>query len=106
MSKPISVLALSLILAVGLNACADFKCSPQYCASDAKITADVRAVFAQHAELGAPAELHVQTINGVVYLNGQVNSDFERQSAEALVRQVANVVDVVNSLSPRSNSAR
>jgi osmotically-inducible protein OsmY len=82
------------------------KCAPENCATDAKITAEVRALLSQHAEFGAPAEIEVQTINGVVYLNGLVNSDFERQSAEELVRHVASVVDVVNSLSPRSNAAR
>ena len=106
MSKQFRAFGLALFFAAGLSGCADFKCSPENCSTDAQITADVHAVFAQHPELGAPAELRVQTINGIVYLNGQVNSDFERQSAEALVRRVAHVVDVVNSLSPRSNGAR
>jgi len=48
--------------------------------------------------------VHVQVINGVVYLTGQVDSDFEVRNAEALVRQVANVKDVENNLSPRSNA--
>jgi osmotically-inducible protein OsmY len=48
--------------------------------------------------------LHIQTINGVVYLSGPVDSDFEARRAEALVRQVANVKDVENNLYPRSNS--
>jgi osmotically-inducible protein OsmY len=64
----------------------------------------VRKLFGQHTELGAPAELHIQTINGVVYLNGPVNSEFEVRHAEALARQVANVKDVNNNLYPRSNS--
>jgi osmotically-inducible protein OsmY len=38
-------------------------------------------------------------------LNGLVETDFERRSAESLVMQVANVKDVVNSLEVR-NSAR
>ncbi|HEY2146074.1 MAG TPA: BON domain-containing protein [Steroidobacteraceae bacterium] len=106
MSKRIPILGLTLFLALALNGCAALKCTPENCATDAKTTQDVRAALSQHPELGAPAELHVQTINRVVYLNGQVNSDFERQSAETYVRQVTNVVDVVNNLSPRSNAAR
>jgi osmotically-inducible protein OsmY len=39
-----------------------------------------------------------------VYLNGLVNSDLERQNAEALAYQIPNVKDVVNSITPRSNS--
>ena len=95
---------LALVVASCLSACAEFKCSPEYCASDAIITADVGAVFNKHAEFGAPGTLKVQTINGIVYLNGQVNSEMERRSAEALARQVANVKDVVNSLNARSNA--
>jgi len=103
-SKSLS-LALVMILAAALSGCAVFeKCSPENCATDAKITADVDDMFGQHAEFGPPGTVHVQTINGVVYLNGQVNSDMERQSAETLVLRIPNVKDVVNSLYPRSNA--
>ncbi len=102
--KIISAVGL-LILGAGLNGCAVFpKCTPENCASDKEINAEVRKLFGQHTELGAPAELHIQTINGVVYMNGPVNSEFEVQHAEALARQVANVKDVNNNLYPRSNS--
>lgn len=97
--------ALFIALAGDLSGCAVFeKCSPQNCATDAKITADVSDMLGQHAEFGPPGTIRVQTINGVVYLNGLVNSDMERQSAEALVLRIPDVKDVVNSLSPRSNS--
>ncbi|HEV7359075.1 MAG TPA: BON domain-containing protein [Steroidobacteraceae bacterium] len=103
-AKTFSV-ALVLILAAALSGCAVFeKCSPENCATDAKITADVDDMFGQHAEFGPPGTVHVQTINGVVYLNGQVNSDMERQNAETLVLRIPNVKDVVNSLNPRSNA--
>jgi osmotically-inducible protein OsmY len=98
-------LVLVMILAAALPGCAVFeKCSPQNCATDAKITADVGDMFGAHTEFGPPGSIHVQTINGVVYLNGLVNSDMERQSAEALVLKVQNVKDVVNSLSARGNA--
>jgi osmotically-inducible protein OsmY len=61
-------------------------------------------MLAQHTEYGPPGTIRVQTINGVVYLNGLVNSDMERQSAESFVLQIPNVKDVVNSLAPRANS--
>jgi osmotically-inducible protein OsmY len=104
--RPLYILGLAFILIAGLAACADFKCAPQYCQSDAKITEDVQAVFNEHAEFGPPGELHVHTINGVVYLNGLVNSEMERRSAEAFARQVPGVKDVVNSLSPRNGGDR
>ena len=104
-SRTLCAAALFISLAGALSGCAVFeKCSPQNCATDAKITTDVGDMLGQHAEFGPPGTIRVQTINGVVYLNGLVNSDLERQSAEALVLRIPDVKDVVNSLSPRSNS--
>jgi osmotically-inducible protein OsmY len=99
-------LGLSLIVTFGGAACADFKCAPEYCQSDAKITEEVQATFNEHPEFGPPGELQVHTINGVVYLNGLVNSEMERRTAEAFARQVPKVKDVVNSLSPRNGGDR
>ena len=99
-------LTLTWLLAAGLSGCAAFgKCDPANCTGDKKITADVNEMIKEHREFGAPGTIRVQTINGVVYLNGLVETDFERRSAESLVMQVANVKDVVNSLDVR-NSAR
>jgi osmotically-inducible protein OsmY len=104
-SKTISAAALVILFAAALSGCAVFqKCSPENCAADAKITADVNDMLAGHTEFGPPGTIRVQTINGVVYLNGLVNSDMERQSAESFVLQIPNVKDVVNSLAPRANS--
>jgi osmotically-inducible protein OsmY len=106
MQKPKTLAAsmLVLIVAAALPGCALFpKCSPENCAADKRINADVSELFSQHAELGAPAALHIQVINGVVYLNGAVDTEFEVRNAESLARQVANVKDVVNNLYPRSN---
>lgn len=102
-STRLYALTLSLLMAASLQGCASFgKCDPASCTGDKKITADVYAVFAEHRELGAPAALRVQTINGVVYLYGTVETDFERRNAESLVMQVENVKDVVNSLTVRN----
>ena len=97
--------ALVMTLAAALSGCAVFeKCSPENCATDAKITADVGDMLSAHSEFGPPGTIQVQTVNGVVYLNGLVNSDMERQNAETLVMRIPNVKDVVNSLSSRSNA--
>ena len=97
--------SLSLLIATGLDGCAVFaKCSPENCAADKEINAQVMELFREHRELGAPAELHIQTIDGVVYLSGAVDTEFEVRHAEALARQVANVKDVENNLYPRGNS--
>jgi osmotically-inducible protein OsmY len=108
MNKPtrLHALTLALLLAAGLSGCVGFgKCDPASCTGDKKITADVYALIKEHSEFGAPGTIRVQTINGVVYLNGLVETDFYRRTAESLVMRVANVKDVVNSLEVR-NSAR
>ena len=105
--KRLSALTLGSLLAGILPGCSVFpKCSPENCAVDAQIKQDVDAVFAEHSELGPPGTIRVQSINKVVYLHGLVNSDLERQNAEALALRVPNVKDVVNSIAPRSNGAR
>jgi osmotically-inducible protein OsmY len=103
--KRLSALALSVLWVAALPGCTVIpKCAPENCAADAEIKRNVQAVFAEHAEFGAPGTIRVQSINKVVYLNGLVNSDFERQSAEALALAVPDVKEVVNSIAPRSNS--
>jgi osmotically-inducible protein OsmY len=103
--KTLIALGLVFFFAIALDGCAIFpKCSPENCATDKQINADVEQIFREHTEFGPPATVHIQTINGVVYLSGPVDSDFEVRHAEALVRQVANVKDVENNLYPRSNS--
>jgi osmotically-inducible protein OsmY len=103
--KTISAASLMFIFVTALGGCAAFqKCTPENCATDKQINADVSELFTEHRELGAPADIHIQTINGVVYLSGPVDTEFEVRHAEALARQVANVKDVENNLYPRSNS--
>jgi len=103
--KTISAAGLLCIFAMSLNGCAIFpKCSPQNCATDKQINAQVTQLFSEHPELGPPAALHIQTIDGVVYLSGPVDTEFEMRHAEALALQVANVKNVVNNLYPRSNA--
>ena len=97
--------AAIIIFAGALSGRAVFdKCAPENCNTDAQIKKDTTELVDQHREFGPPGTVHVQVINGVVYLTGQVDSDFEVRNAEALVRQVANVKDVENNLSPRSNA--
>jgi Flp pilus assembly secretin CpaC len=97
--------AAVLVVAGALSGCAVFdKCAPENCTTDAQIKKDASQLVNQHPEFGPPGTVHVQVINGVVYLSGQVNSDFEVRGADALVRQVANVKDVENNLYPRSNA--
>jgi osmotically-inducible protein OsmY len=103
--KQICSLIFTLLLAAAISGCASFgKCTSDACAGDAKITAEVSALLAQRSALGAPGSVRVQTIKGVVYLNGIVDTDLDRSDAEAIAYQAANVKDVVNSVAVRGNS--
>jgi osmotically-inducible protein OsmY len=86
-------------VAGGLAACADLeKCGIDGCLGDKQITANVNQLFSHHAELGAPGQLDGQTINHVVYLNGEVNAGLEKHIAESVAQQVPGVTTVVNSI--------
>jgi osmotically-inducible protein OsmY len=58
----------------------------------------VNALLAQHPALQAPNLLQVRTLDHVVYLNGLVDTDFERQMAEAVALEAPGVTKVVNSI--------
>jgi osmotically-inducible protein OsmY len=72
---------------------------------DAKVTANVQALFDQHPELGAPNMIEVQTLNHVVYLHGQVSAGLQSNTAESLARETPGVANVVNSIAVTSNGA-
>jgi osmotically-inducible protein OsmY len=92
-------LAVAACMACALGACAPIeKCGFAGCPGDAQITADVRALFDRHPELGPAALLSIKTLDGVVYLGGIVNTDLVREAAESIALQAHGVKMVVNSL--------
>ena len=101
-SKPPPVLALALVLAVLISACASHSaqqsCPAGGCPDDAKITADVQAQLNQRPGLAPPNRVYVKVIGGVVYLSGQVASDLQRHDAEDAARAVPGVSKVVNTI--------
>jgi osmotically-inducible protein OsmY len=89
----------AVILTANLEACAVYrKCGLSGCPGDAQITAEVTAQFNHYPELEPPNLIHVQTLNRVVYLTGQLNTETERELAESLASHVAGVKRVVNSI--------
>ena len=85
--------ATMFLLAALLGACAAVTPTT---GSDARITAQVQALFAENGGLHAPNLLDVQTRHGVVYLHGLVNTPFEQALAASLARQVPGVSRVEN----------
>jgi osmotically-inducible protein OsmY len=96
------LLPLVVLLTGALAACAGHnevrKCGLQGCPTDAHITAEVKAQFDQHTELKPPNLLYVQTLNGVVYLSGQVATPLQRETAVQVARQVPDVSRVVDNI--------
>ena len=68
------------------------------------IAAAVSAAFTHHAELQAPNLIDVRAIDGVVYLYGLVDTDYQQQMAEAVAHQVPGVTKVVNSIGLAGNA--
>ncbi len=98
-----AVLALST---VGFSGCAVFSnCGFSGCPGDKEITAEVRELFGDHPELGAPGVFQIQTLDGTVYLNGRVDTEMEKANAESIALQARNVKGVVNNLAVRNGKA-
>jgi osmotically-inducible protein OsmY len=86
-------------LSGSLSACTVFrKCGLGGCPDDTRISADVRAQLDRYPELQPPNLISVQTLDHVVYLNGQVNTEPERNLAKAAAARVAGVTRVVNNI--------
>ena len=98
---------LAVILSGTLSGCAVYqKCGFSGCPGDAKVTADVWSAFSPYAELRPPNVLFVQTLDHVVYLSGEVNTNYERLTAEEVARRVPGVTRVVNSINLSYSNAR
>jgi osmotically-inducible protein OsmY len=91
--------ALILVLTVVLPGCAAYRsCGFRGCPGDAEITSEVQTQLEQYPALEAPNLVHARTLNRVVYLYGQVDTDLERQLAELVARQAARGARVVDSI--------
>ena len=65
-----------------------------------KISAQVEALLNAHPEFGPPgSSITVETLNGVVYLDGLVEGGLDKRSIESIVRQASGVKRVVNGVS-------
>jgi osmotically-inducible protein OsmY len=85
---------------MGLPGCATYaKCGFAGCPGDAKITAEVQSLFDEHADMGPPNLIRIQTWDRVVYLSGLVSTDLQRSIAGSIAGEAPGAVRVVNSLS-------
>jgi osmotically-inducible protein OsmY len=95
------ILTLALVGAVpGCDAYRTVRqCGSQGCAEDRRITADIESLLAEHRELMPPNMVYVRTLDGVVYLSGQVSTPLQRTEAEDVARQAEGFKRVVNTIS-------
>ncbi len=98
-------LAFALVPVSALSGCAAYeKCGFGGCPGDAQLAAAVRTVFEAHAELQPPNLIKVQSVDHVVYLYGLVDTDLQRQMAEAFAHEAPGVTRVVNSIGLAGNN--
>jgi len=96
-SRTLPILTLGLVITGVLSGCATFqKCGFQGCPGDAQITANVKARFDQHPELGT--SIDVQTLDHVVYLYGLVDTPFQSEIAKSVAVEAPGVTRVVSTV--------
>jgi osmotically-inducible protein OsmY len=96
-SKTFAALAIA---GIGLCAVPSFQsCSTTQSASsqmeDAEITSKIKARFIGDPDVKA-LDISVETEEGVVYLTGRVETQFQKDEAERIARETSDVRDVVN----------
>lgn len=97
--KPRHAFVCALLLAGAVPGCAAYRqCGFHGCPGDAKISAEVQALFDQHPSLEAPNQVYVQTLNQVVYLSGLVDTPFQRRLAESVALEATGVTRVVSTI--------
>jgi osmotically-inducible protein OsmY len=92
-------LTLGCVLAAALAGCATYhRCGSSGCPDDAQITGAVRALIAQHPDLGPPNLIQVATRDHVVYLTGEVATGLQKDIAESIALKAPGVARVMNSI--------
>jgi len=90
----------TLMLVVAIAGCASYRACPRSgCTADDDTTAAVDAAIVQNTDLGPPNEIEVSTFNHMVYLNGVVDTEFQRNEAGAIARQNGGGAKIINSIS-------
>ena len=99
-SKRLYALISAVFLGSALSGCGTLedKCGLSECPGDARITANVQSRLDRRPDLGPPGQIAVQTISGVVYLNGVVDNGLEKEIAQSVAQGTPGVKDVVSSI--------
>ena len=96
---PVSILARSIFLTAAVSGCATYQgCGAGECKGDQKINSEVERLLDKHPELVGSIPITVQTKDRIVYLNGLVATDLQRDTAESVSLEVTGVAMVVNGI--------
>jgi len=90
----ISVVVLTLVMALGMVACSSTRTAGTQ-VDDSSITASVKAKLAADGDIN-PFNIDVDTNEGVVTLQGRVEKEEARTKAEQLARDTDGVARVIN----------
>ena len=94
---PISIFAPSVLLAAALTACATYRgCGAAECTADQRINSEVEHLLDGYPALMGEIPIAVQTKNRIVYLNGLVATDLQRDTAETVALRAPGVAMVIN----------
>jgi osmotically-inducible protein OsmY len=96
---PLSILAPSVFFAAALSGCATYQgCGSGECKGDQKINSDVERLLDSYPALVGEIPITVQTKARIVYLNGVVATDLQRDTAEFVALEATGVAMVVNGI--------
>jgi osmotically-inducible protein OsmY len=97
-SRRVGTSALCVVLTATMAGCASIDANRPAGPADRSITSNVETLLSGHPELGPPGAITVQTINSIVYLDGQVGGGLEKRIAADVAVQAAGVKEVVNDI--------
>jgi osmotically-inducible protein OsmY len=96
---PLSILAFSVFLTATLSGCATYQgCGAGQCTGDQKMNSEVERLLDGYPALLATIPITVQTKDRVVYLNGLVATDLQRETAESVALKATGVAMIVNDI--------
>jgi len=103
--QSMAIVAVVVLMVGALSACSALApCNAAACAADAKITVAVKERLGLHDALKVePVAISVQTIGGVVYLGGVVDTELQRQVAEEVAHEAPGVTRVENRIGVLNN---
>jgi osmotically-inducible protein OsmY len=96
---PLSILVPPVFLTAALSGCATHRvCGAGECTGDEKINYEVERLLDRYPELAGTIPISVQTRDRIVYLNGLVATDLQRDTAESVALEATSVAMVVNGI--------